>query len=297
VFGITTSGFYNFKTTGTIMDFKELKKQLKDITKIGNCNQDVQGWATDMGLWIKLQNVQDPRTIFYGCLLTSQGDAQRFLEDLQELQEEEESDSDIDSEDNDDSSEEADIEDKEKVQPYPSFEKIVSSLKIFYGISEDQNSLLREIRSLRIDKNEKVKDFNIRYRSLYTKLDKKRRKTIGILEYTDSLRPNYEAWKRVSLKGDVITLEKAYLLAEKVDRLSSQKPDDSRKNNQSNFSRQSFAKTNSKSTLSEENHSKKVKQMICFYCREQGHFQSECPKLKKIIEDNKRSIFNSNSLN
>ena len=84
------------------------------------------------------------------------------------------------------------------------------------------------------------------------------------MEYTDSLRPNYEAWKRVSLKGDVITLEKAYLLAEKVDRLSSQKPDDSRKNNQSNFSRQSFAKTNSKSTLSEENHFKKVKQMICF---------------------------------
>jgi len=190
VFGITTSGFYNFKTTGTIMDFKELKKQLKDITKIGNCNQDVQGLATDMGLWIKLQNVQDPRTIFYGYLLTFQGDAQRFLEDLQELQEEEESDSDIDSEDNDDSSEEANIEDKEKEQPYPSFEKIVYSLKIFYAISEDQNSLLREIRSLRIGKNEKVKDFNIRYRSLYTKLDKKRRKTIGILDYTDSLRPN-----------------------------------------------------------------------------------------------------------
>ena len=190
MFVITTSGFYNFKTTGTIMDFKELKKQLKDITKIGNCNQDVQGWATDMGLWIKLQNVQDPRTIFYGCLLTSLGDAQRFLEDLQELQEEEESDSDIDSEDNDDSSEEANIEDKEKEQSYPSFEKIVYSLKIFYAISEDQNSLLREIRSLRIGKNEKVKDFNIRYRSLYTKLDKKRRKTIGILDYTDSLRPN-----------------------------------------------------------------------------------------------------------
>jgi len=60
------------------MDFKELKKQLKDITKIGHCNQDVQVWATDIGLWIKPQDVKDPRTIFYGCLLTSQGDAQQF---------------------------------------------------------------------------------------------------------------------------------------------------------------------------------------------------------------------------
>jgi len=117
------------------------------------------------------------------------------------------------------------------------------------------------------------------------------------LDYTDSLRPNYEAWKPVSLKDDVITLEKAYLLAEKVDRLSSQKSEDSRKNNQSNLSKQSFAKTNSKSTLSEEDHFKKVKQRICFYCTEQGHFLSECPKLKKIIDDNKRSIFDSKSLN
>ena len=79
---------------------------------------------------------------------------------MQELQEEEEeSDSDINSEDNDNSSEEADIENKEKEQPYPSFEKIVSSLKIFYGISEYQNFLLREICSLRIGKNEKEKKF------------------------------------------------------------------------------------------------------------------------------------------
>jgi len=59
------------------------------------------------------------------------------MEYLQETQEEEESDSATDSEDNDDSFEEADIEDREKERPCPSFEKIVSSLSVFYKISED----------------------------------------------------------------------------------------------------------------------------------------------------------------
>lgn len=42
---------------------------------------------------------------------------------------------------------------------------------------------------------------------------------ISVLDYTDSLQPNYEAWKRVSLQSNELSLEKAYLVAERVDRL------------------------------------------------------------------------------
>ena len=80
------------------MDFRELKKQLRDIAKIGNENQDVQGWATDIKLWIKLQDVTSPRTIYYGCLLTAQGDAQRLIEDLRELRDEESDEDDAEEE-------------------------------------------------------------------------------------------------------------------------------------------------------------------------------------------------------
>jgi len=63
-----------------------------------------------------------------------------------------------------------------------------------------------------------VKDFNVRYRSLYSRLEKKKRRRITVLDYCDSLKTNYAAWKKVTLKGD-INLKKAYEVAEKIDRL------------------------------------------------------------------------------
>jgi len=37
--------------------------------------------------------------------------------------------------------------------------------------------------------------------------------------------------------------------------------------------------------------------VMCFYCTENGHYQSQCPKLKEIIDKNKEIIFNSRLLN
>jgi len=72
---------------------------------------------------------------------------------------------------------------------------------------------------LRIRKYEKIKDFNLRYKTLYLKLDKRRKKQVSVLDYAESLRGNFEAWKKVSLK-DNISLNKAFIIAEKVDRLN-----------------------------------------------------------------------------
>ena len=36
---------------------------------------------------------------------------------------------------------------------------LIEKLETFYGVKEDQNTLLRELRALRIKKNEKVKRF------------------------------------------------------------------------------------------------------------------------------------------
>ena len=54
---------------------------------------------------------------------------------------------------------------------------------------------------------------------MYTKLNKKRRKRIGVLDYIDSIQNNYEALKKLSLK-DHIRMDKAFKIAEKVERLS-----------------------------------------------------------------------------
>ena len=82
------------------------------------------------------------------------------------------SDDDDDDDDNDDDDD--DDNDNEEDNLYPSLDEIINELETFYGKKEDQKVLLKELRSLKIKKYEKVKDFNIRYRSLYLKLDKKK---------------------------------------------------------------------------------------------------------------------------
>eukprot|EP00833_Pecoramyces_ruminatium_P012611 jgi/Orpsp1_1/1186643/evm.model.d7180000052195.1 len=192
------------------ISFKELKKELKDIEPLTKENLDVKSWSSDIQLWIDLQDITNPKKIYIACVITSKGEPRQIIQELKSKDTNEDSDTD---------SENSDSEDEQETEHYPSLAKIVEALETFYGIKENQNQLLREIRALRIRKAEKVKDFNKRYRSLYLKLNKKKKDQVSVLDYAESLQNNREAWKRVSLKDD-ISLEKAFSVAEKVDRLT-----------------------------------------------------------------------------
>jgi len=195
---------------GPHFSFRELKKELKDIEKLTKKNLDIKSWASELKLWIRHQHVTDPETIFTACILTSSGETREIIQELEDgLTFNNDECSDSEDEDN---------HNEQSNNQLPSLDEIVNYFTKFYGKKEDQNMLFRELRSMKIRKNEKVKDFNIRYRLLYHKLDKKRRKRISVLDYADSLVNNKEAWKRVSLK-DHLSLNKAFEVAEKVDRL------------------------------------------------------------------------------
>eukprot|EP00833_Pecoramyces_ruminatium_P013844 jgi/Orpsp1_1/1187876/evm.model.d7180000060854.1 len=193
------------------ISFKDLKKELKDVEKLNKEHLDIKSWASDIQLWIDLQKIKDPKKIYLGCVLTSSGEPRQIIQDLKDNKTEEE-----EVEDEQSDSESASETEEEN---YPSFEEIQDALETFYGLKEDQNMLLRELRALRIKKHEKVKEFNTRFRTIYLKLDKKRKKQVSVLDYADSLQPNVEAWKKISMKDD-ITLMKAFTIAEKVDRLT-----------------------------------------------------------------------------
>lgn len=290
------------------IDFKELKKELKDVEKLTKENLDIKTWESDIKLWIELEEVENPKKIFMACLLTSRDEPRKIIQELEDSDD----DDDTDEEDNEDEGEE---DDNEENHQYPSLEKIVDALESFYGLKEDQNLLLREIRSLRIRRNEKVKDFNRRYKSLYLKLDKKRKKQVCTLDYAESLQNNKEAWKRVSLKDD-ISLKKAFKVAEKVDRLITRldnEPTTSRGNSPAkSFQRNTNQLVNSskkkvdtyipkKITEDDDivditNRMRKLTIKACFFCREKGHYQNRCPKLQAIIEENKKQLQNE-SLN
>jgi len=51
---------------------------------------------------------------------------------------------------------------EEQKKDLPSLNKITKALEEFYGIKEDQNALLRELRGMKIGKNERIKNFNIK---------------------------------------------------------------------------------------------------------------------------------------
>lgn len=275
------------------INFRELKKELKDIEKLNKENLDIKSWASELKLWIKFQHIQDPQTIFTACILTSTGEVREIIQNMEEQ----------DSDSEDESAEESDEEDSNT--PYPSLDKVVDELERFYGTKEDQNVLLRELRALKIKRNEKVKDFNIRYRSLYLKLDKKRRKKIGVLDYADSLQNNKEAWKRVSLK-DNLSLRKAFEIAEKVDRLipkfTSEYIDTSYSTRPKPYSKKKTIHETKKPKKDDdvEDLTKKMKNLsinACFFCKEEGHYQQDCPKLKAIIDENRKSYFEAKRLN
>jgi len=285
------------------IDFKELKKELKEIEPLSRENLDIKTWQSDLQLWIELQGVTDPKKIYLACILTSKGETRRIIQDLEHEESEEEEDSETDTEDSN--------SDATGVT-YPSLTRIVAALETFYGIKEDQNQLLRELRALRIGKNERVKDFNQRYRSLYQKLEKKRRKQVSVLDYIESLQNNREAWKRVSLK-DEISLERAFWVAEKVDRLNIKKDMDSSNANSHLTTRTTganstpwFKKRPSSLEIKKTEKSNEMEDLVskmknltiktCYFCSEKGHFQNQCPKLKAIIEENKSKIL-SNNLN
>jgi len=62
------------------ISFKELKKELKDIESLTKENLDVKSWASDIQLWIDLQDVTNPRKIYITCVLTSKGEPRQIIQ-------------------------------------------------------------------------------------------------------------------------------------------------------------------------------------------------------------------------
>ncbi|ORX82284.1 hypothetical protein BCR32DRAFT_279006 [Anaeromyces robustus] len=72
---------------------------------------------------------------------------------------------------------------------------------------------------------------------------------------------------------DVISLRKAFEIAEKVDRLITRSDDDF--SDHSQFNSYELTKKMQKISIN-----------VCFFCKEEEHYQPECPKLKAIIDEN-----------
>ena len=66
----------------SLINFKDLKKELKGIEKISKENLDIKTWKSDLELWIKLEYIEDSKIIFYACVLTSIGETRKVIQEL-----------------------------------------------------------------------------------------------------------------------------------------------------------------------------------------------------------------------
>jgi len=88
------------------INFKDLKKELKDIEKISKENLDVKTGKSDLELWIKLEHIEDSKIIFYACVLISIGETRKVIQELMDDDKDDDNYKDIDDKDEDDDNEE-----------------------------------------------------------------------------------------------------------------------------------------------------------------------------------------------
>lgn len=96
----------------------------------------------------RFKGIQNKKTIYTTCDLTSTGEPRQIIKELLEFQSKSTSDKDSDSSDGSTESEDTEEE-------YSSLKQVVEALETFYGLKEDQGMLLRELRALRIKRNDK----------------------------------------------------------------------------------------------------------------------------------------------
>jgi len=88
------------------INFKDLKKELKDIEKISKENLDVKTGKSDLELWIKHEHIEDSKIIFYACVLISIGETRKVIQELMDDDKDDDNYKDIDDKDEDDDNEE-----------------------------------------------------------------------------------------------------------------------------------------------------------------------------------------------
>ena len=117
--------YYTKELTMSTINFKELKKELKDIEKLNKEHLDIKSWASELQLWIDLEEVTDPQKIYVACVLTSIGETRQVIQELKLNREEQE-------EENEDDDDEGSASGSDTSNPYPTFIEIVDALESFY---------------------------------------------------------------------------------------------------------------------------------------------------------------------
>jgi len=161
---------------------------LNTIPKLGNENRDVNGWFTLMETWLSLGGVTQDDLKLLWCKTTVVGDVLEFVKNQ--------------------------CEENENL----TLVQMKDALDEYYGNKVNQQALKDEILSLSIRYGETVKDYNLRFKKLFNKLNRGARESVQVSDYIRTLKPRRKVWEGLVVK-DFTNLEEAYKLAEKYDKV------------------------------------------------------------------------------
>ncbi len=159
----------------------------KLLPRLGSYDRDIESWAEEFNRVMELSDIDDPRKMFAWAKECVPGRLKGVIENLKEEDEEAE------------------------MIIYPSITDIKTAIEEFLDITPQEKCF--NLKSLKIQKGESIKDFNWRYSKYYGSLTPEGQAFITINDYTDSLLSRPYARKEV-ITSQPGNLEEAFRIAE-----------------------------------------------------------------------------------
>lgn len=167
---------------------------LNSIPKLGNKNQDVTGWITQLDTWFQLGGIEEEGIKVLWSKTTAVGDALDLIKNL--------------------------CEEKEDI----TLAEIKGALETYYGSKRNLQSVMEELSTITIGNNETVKEFNLKFKKLVNKLPKEKRTNFNVFDYIKALKNRKRVWEGLVI-SDCSNLNDAYEKAERYDKLEEEKQD------------------------------------------------------------------------
>ena len=104
---------------------------------------------------------------------------------------------------------------------YPTLEQMRDALLKTYKLEKDPDDIINEIKSMKINKQEDVKEFNQKYLKLYNDLNDEYKLRITSYDYLDAIISKPAVWRSVKseIKNKKITLSEAMNAVEFYDKM------------------------------------------------------------------------------
>ena len=145
--------------------------------------------------------------------------------------------------------------------PNVTLKEIKDELEAYYGIKKNQKNIIEELAIITINRDETIKEFNLKFKKLINKHTNDKRKNYNIYDYIKALKPRRRVWEGL-IVSDCNSLTEAYEKAERYDKVEMNLP--TNMNSYDPLMNAAMISTNRRDRQ-------------CYNCGNWGHIQRFCP--------------------